>query len=222
MSGSINKNNVISEDLNTMNNSGMIDEYKSLRDEIISRQDARTNILGFTITGIGVTIGLVISAIDLKTGGINYFAFALISFALLIIIAALILTIQHTQQIDTISGYIKKFIEPNIYGIKWESYYGKYRNLRKRNPKSGGMPLGTSKPLAIFYCILALATCLLLLPVGLLHYWYATTFIVLLTIVSLSFSFNLYLRKTKGWHFNWNELDEQNNVVTGVGKNDKG
>jgi hypothetical protein len=190
-----------------MDNTGLIEEYKSLREEILKRQDTRTTILGFTVTAIGTVIGLSLQGSIPQSRDIDYFAFALISFALLLIIAALLLTIQHTQQIDTIAGYIKKFIEPNA-GIHWESYYGRYRNLKRSNPKTGGTPLGTSKPLALYYGALSIAVYTVGFGVGLNHHLLPLILISVLAMGSLSCSYDLYSRKTRGWRINWEAMDK--------------
>lgn len=138
------------------------------------------------------------------------FALALICFALLMNIAAILLTIQHTQQIDTIAGFIKKFIEPNVPGIQWESYYGRYRDLRRAHPRVGGVPLGTSKPLALYYGSLTIAVYTVSFAAGLQHHLFPIILITILAIGSLSDSFDLYYRKTKGWRVNWEALDKPN------------
>lgn len=135
-----------------------IEEYKSLRQEIMSRQNARRLILGFTITAIGSIIGFVLQGEIALEYDLDYYAFSLIIFAIVIIIAALILTIHHTQQIDVIGAYIRKFIEPKMPGLNWQTYWFRYRELRRYSPKTAGLPLGTSKPLSLYYAFLTLST----------------------------------------------------------------
>lgn len=188
---------------------GIIEEYKYLREEITRRQDARLVILGFTVTGVGTVIGLTLGNPSVTNQGINYYALTLISFALVILIAALLITIHHTQQIDVISAYIKKYIEPNVSGIKWESRWTYYREVIRSNPKTGGLPLGTSKPLSLYYGFITIAVYSISFVTGLHTYWYTLTTVSLLAMVSLACSFDLYKRKTKGWKINWNVTDKK-------------
>lgn len=187
---------------------GLIEEYKSLREEIARRQDARLLVLGFTVTGIGTMIGLTLNDGSVVVQGLNYYAFALISFALVMLIVSLLLTIQHTQQIAVISTYIRRFIEPNINGIRWESRWTRYRESRRSNPKAGGLPLGTSKPLALYYGFLTVAVYCVSFVRGMHYYWPALVLVSALAIGSLACSFVLYTRRAKGWRIDWSIVDE--------------
>lgn len=188
---------------------GLVEEYKSLREEIMRRQDARLFVLGFTVTGIGTVMGLTLNGNSLTTQGLNYFALALLSFALVMLIAALLLTIDHTQQIDVISAYISIFIEPNVKGIHWESRWADYRRNQRLNPKSNGLPLGTSKPLAMYYACLTLAVYFVSFVTGLEHYWPAISLLSALVVFSLTCSLDLYRRKTRGWKLTWDQVAKQ-------------
>lgn len=188
----------------------LIEEYKSLREELMRRQNARQLILGVTIIAIGSMLGLILREgafleQDLKQGT-DCYIFALITFAILIIIAALVLTIQHTQQIDTIGAYIRKFIEPKTE-FGWETRWMRYRELKKANPKAGGLPLGTSKPLAVYYGLLTISIYLATFVTGLCSNRLFFIYISILTVFSLICSYDLYKRKTKGWKINWDMLD---------------
>lgn len=190
----------------------LIEEYKSLREELMRRQNARQLILGVTIIAIGSMLGLILREgafleQDLKQGT-DCYIFALITFAILIIIAALVLTIQHTQQIDTIGAYIRKFIEPKTE-LGWETRWMRYRELKKSNPKAGGLPLGTSKPLAVYYGLLTISIYLATFVTGLCSNRLFFIYISILTVFSLICSYDLYKRKTKGWKINWDMLDDE-------------
>jgi len=184
-----------------------IEEYKSLRQEIMSRQNARLLILGFTIAAIGTILGLTLQ--EEISLGLNYYAFALITFAIVIVIAALILTIHHTQQIEVIAAYIRKFIEPKVIGLDWETNWIHYRESKRSNPKAGGLPLGTSKPLALYYAFLTISAYSVTFVIGLYHHRIALILVSILALCSLAFSYDLYKRKTKGWRINWDVLDGQ-------------
>ena len=175
----------------------------------MNRQNARFLILGFTIAAIGTVLGVTLREGISLGQGLNYYAFALISFALMLIIAALVLTIHHTQQIDVISAYIRKFIESKVVGLSWESHWTHYREVKRSNPKAGGLPLGTSKPLAVYYALLTISIYLVTFVTCLYHHWFAFIFISILAVCSLACSYDLYKRKTKGWRINWAVLDNQ-------------
>ena len=186
-----------------------IEEYRSLRQEIMNRQNARFLILGFTIAAIGTILGATLREEIFPGQQLNYYTFALISFALIIVIAASVLTIHHTQQIEVISAYIRKFIEPKVVGLGWESRWTRYREAKRSNPKAGGLPLGTSKPLAVYYALLTISIYLVTFVIGLYHHWFALIFVSILAVCSLTCSYDLYKRKTKGWRINWDVVDNQ-------------
>lgn len=190
-----------------------IEEYKSLRQEIMSRQNARLLILGFTVTVIGTILGLTLREEISFRQNFNHYAFALIAFAIAVIITALVLTIHHTQQIDVISGYIRRFIEPNVEGLCWETRWTRYRESM-RSKRSSALPLGTSKPLAVFYGVLTIGTFLLSLVIGLR--WFPDRALLFgLMLLSLSGSADLYLRRTKGWKIDWKVVDDKSHENEG-------
>ncbi len=185
---------------------GLIEEYRSLRDEILRRQNARVLVLGFTLTAIGAVIGLSLGG-KVPATQLPTFVFALSLFGLVLLLAALLFTIQNTQQIDIIASYISTFIEPEIDGIQWECKWRAYREIRALTPKLGRMPLGTSKPLAVYYGVLTATMCAVPIVVGVRDHFIAYVFIFLLALPCLLCSANLYLRFTAGWKVNWAILD---------------
>lgn len=188
----------------------LLAEYKSLRDEIMKRQDHRLLILAFTITGSGSVIGLTLGKATDIASPVKLLTFALISFVLAVIIAAILLTIQITQQIDVISSYIRKFIEPQLDGMGWEIRWQSYRESKRRSSDSSGLPLGTSKPLAIFYSFLTIAIYSLSYAAGINQNISEIVFLSLLAIVPLGCAYNLYKRKSKGWRIGWEIIDNEN------------
>jgi hypothetical protein len=170
----------------------------------MKRQEARLAILGFTVAAVGTVIGLILN----KSSNNNdfYFNFALTISALALVITSLFLTVHHTQQIDIISSYIRKYIEPNVCGILWETRWTKYREILKSTPKSIGLPLGTSKPLAFYYGFLTLSIYTVSFVTKIYCYWFTIGLISLLVFVSLACSVDLYWRITKGWKINWEKI----------------
>jgi hypothetical protein len=186
---------------------GLLEEYKTLREEIMRRQDARILILGFTVTGIGTVIGVILGNNPGAVQGLDYYALALVSFALVMLITALLITINHTQQIDVISAYIIKYIESKVDSIQWETRWNRYRISRRSNPKAKGLPLGASMPLAFYYGFLTVAVYSISFVKGLYNYWLVFLIVSSMTMVSLFYSFDLYKRITKGWKINWDIAD---------------
>ncbi|GAI26022.1 unnamed protein product, partial [marine sediment metagenome] len=90
----------------------LLEEYKLLRTEILESQNARLYILGFIVAAIGTILGFALRDNVSIGQELNWYVLALVSFALVMLNAALILTIHYTQQIDVISAYLRKFIEP--------------------------------------------------------------------------------------------------------------
>ncbi len=190
------------------NKDGVLEEYKSLRNEIMRRQDARLLVLGFTVTGVGTLMGLTLGGGQIRAQEMNYYAFGLIGFGLVMVMAALVLTIHQTQSIDPISAYIRRFIEPNLTGIRWESRWTRYREIHRSKICSGGLPLGASKPVSLYYGFLALGAYLISFVTGLQNHLLALLVLSLLTVVCLGCSGDLYLRKTRGWKINWDNINE--------------
>jgi len=184
----------------------LLEEYKMLRTEILKKQDARLQIFGVTMAAIGVVLGLILREPVSVERELNWYTLALISFALIILNAALILTIHYTQQIQLISTYLQKFIEPKI-GIKWETRWTRYRKLKKSSSKLAGLPLGTSKPLAFFYALMTSAVYSLTFVTNLYIYPLALVLVSVIAIFSFAFSYDLYHQKSKGWRINWDILD---------------
>jgi len=98
----------------------LINEYRSLRSEILKRQDSRLLLVGFSITAIAALLGILLK--DNST--LSNFTYASISMFIgvfLIITIALLLNLQQTQQIDILfknlkiseilSSYLGKFTD---------------------------------------------------------------------------------------------------------------
>lgn len=197
---------MLNKEQSTTQSNAILEEYKSLREEIMRRQDARLLILGFTVAAIGTIVGLALRDAPQTVQGLNYNALALISFALALIIAALLLTIQHTQLINCISGYIREFIEPELGGLGWETRWNRLRQLARANPKRITTPLVASKPLAAYYCFLTIVTYAMAFVVGLQYYRLALALVSCLAIGACICAYDLYKQKTKGWRVNWDVI----------------
>ena len=124
---------------------GVLEEYKTSRTELMKRQDARLYIIGFTMAAIGTILGLILRDYASIAHELNYYVTTLVCFALIMLIVALILTTQHTQHIIFISKYIRKFIEPEIHGIRWETRWNEYRELKREDDAEQGWKTGEKK-----------------------------------------------------------------------------
>lgn len=134
----------------------MIEEYKTLRTEIIKRQDTRIKTLQFTLAILGAIIGIL--TFNFKTypsleqqSLLIYLLFS--TFALIVIDAALILTMNITQMNHVIAAYIREFIEEKA-NLNWETRWEKYR-YRSKEDKTDVVKVGTSKALSIYYILLS-------------------------------------------------------------------
>ena len=190
------------------NSTGFYEEYKSLRQEIANRRNARLYILGFTLTIVGILIGLTLGVNLNAIHGLDYYSLGLICFAMVMIIVALLMTIHHTQRKIIICAYIRKYIEPAVSGLQWETRWVRYLENRYSNPKAGGLPLEMSKTLALFYGFLTIATYSISFITGLQKYWLSILILTVLALYALACSFDLYKRVSKGSKYNWDLIDK--------------
>lgn len=187
-----------------LNPSPCLEEYKLLRQEILSRQKARMLTLAYAVSAVGTMMGFLFKhGYSLSEGGhLPCVSFLLIMMAMLILLGALILTIHHTQQIDFISYYIRLRIDPKI-GTRWETDWWAYRrSVHPKGQKGNFVPLGMSKPLAIYYAIL----CISVYFISFLNFNACLIFRALLTgctFLCLYLCFDLYYRKSKSWKIEW-------------------
>ncbi len=172
-----------------------VEEYQSLRNEILKRQDARLIALGYCVTAVGAVIGLTLRGNPSGSAGFDQFGFAVISFAFLILVGALVITIHNTQQIDVLAQYIREVLEPQLE-LGWETWWAQHRRPQR---------LGASRSLALFYSLLSLGIYALAFATGL---YLNPLFLILLTVlmlVSLVLCFDLFQRTTKEWAYKWNK-----------------
>jgi hypothetical protein len=189
---------------------GLLKEYESLRTEIMKRQEARLYILAFTMAVVGTILG--ISFQGSSPFALNsYLPIVLGIFALIVIISALSLTIQHTQQNKIIAKYIRKYIEPKIPTMGYETRWRKYCELKRT--KSLIFPMTTSRALANTYILLTSAVFLVVIYPALSLGGYNTVFAFVIIGVfagfALGLSGDLFWKKTKGWDVDWNILGEE-------------
>lgn len=74
----------------------LIDEYRSLRSEIMKKQDARLVIVGFSITGIATLLGILLNFLN-SSQSVNYSPIIAILILAVIIISLSLIILQTTQ-----------------------------------------------------------------------------------------------------------------------------
>jgi len=175
----------------------VVEEYRTLREEILRSQHARLLIAGFTLAAVGTFTGFALKGLDRASSAAATFPAAMMVVSELFVIGALVLTIYHTQTIVRIGFYIAHFIEPKVPGLNYET---RWRRYRMREPE--GLPhlgYGLSSGLAVFYGLLSVS----LLPIsgaaGLFAGGWVFGWFVALVIVSLGLAVDLVWRRTRGW-----------------------
>jgi hypothetical protein len=110
---------------------GILAEYKTLRDEILSAKGRRLQTVSLTIGAVGVLLSIVAGAVlgsEVPTsetrlaisigGGIALYG---------ILIPSQIMTSHLQQTIQRIGEYIRIFIEPKVPGLHWETRWSIYK-----------------------------------------------------------------------------------------------
>jgi len=186
-------------------NNGLIEEFNSLRNEILQRQRFRIWIVSFTLASVGIVLGIIFNEdyIVNPLTNQNFIAF-LLCFILVIINGALVLTIENTQQIMIISKYIIKFIEPKCPYIRWESTWTKYwtHEIKNKFPLPG-YPWAIGRSLAIFYAILTLTIFVTVCLEKLERF--SVLLSIILGLIALIQCIDLYFRISRGWKNPWEE-----------------
>lgn len=173
---------------------GMIAEYQVLRDEINTDKTNRVNILGFTVAGIGAAMAFVLGLESSALVTYNNFSFGLITYSLIMVLIALILTTNLTKSIARIGKYIGKNIEPNIQGLGWENKW-RHEGVVPRTPKFFKYAAkGQSRAYAAYYLILATAIFAVTFMVELYRTPVYMSIVSGLYLACLIYGFNLWLR----------------------------
>lgn len=110
---------------------GLLEEYKTIRGEILQTQAQRIQIISLTVGAIGVILsisfGLVLRA---ETTPLDKLLLITVGAAIVIyviLIPSLIMMISVQQAIQRLGGYIRLFIEPQVPGLNWENRMQKFK-----------------------------------------------------------------------------------------------
>jgi hypothetical protein len=176
----------------------------------MKRQEARLSILAFTMAVVGTILGISFQGSSPFVLN-SYLPVALGIFALIVIIAALALTIQYTQQNKAMTGYIRKYVEQEIPLMAYETRWKKYRTLKTKT--SWMIPLTTSRALSITYILLISAILLVIsfpaLGLDSFNCILALSTIILFSLFAYGLAIDLFWKKTKAWKVDWDILDKE-------------
>jgi hypothetical protein len=199
----------VKKNLSDVEVDNMLEEYKALRAEIVSQQQQRTAVLGFTLAGVGVTASLAAKMLDptAPNGGeleSVYPGLVVLLVLYILIIIATAMTAAFTQAIDHLANYIRKFIEPNTPGLRWESRWAEVRGAKDDR---GYKRLGLSKTYSLVYgvmtvCAVSLTAALMGAVPG--HQRpYAQAGFGLVAVIAVYFVIDLWLRRRRSWLNAW-------------------
>jgi hypothetical protein len=185
---------------------GLLEEYKTIRGEILQTQGQRIQIISPTVGAIGVILsisfGLVLRAQATSPDKLLMIAVGAAIVIYVILIPSLIMMISVQQAIQRLGGYIRLFIEPQVPGLNWENRIQKFK-LQTRF--AGGL-----RGMGAMYYFLAILPWFL--PLYFLSH-YPKGWPILLILVPL-FGWSIYLGydlragSSKGWRLaRWTDRD---------------
>lgn len=176
---------------------GLLEEYKTLRAELISTQGQRLQIVAYTVGALSVLLSLFGGAL-LKPSEIplNTQLFASILGAVVayvVLIPSEILMISAQRHIHRIANYISAFIEPKIPGLEWETRWSLHA-AKLKHP--GGL-----RGLSSIYVGLSLLP--LLMPIYVLSrsqsQWQWVLILIPFLGLSLYLAYDLRTARSKNW-----------------------
>jgi Ca2+/Na+ antiporter len=182
---------------NSQETTGLLEEYKTLRAELISTQGQRLQIVAYTVGALSVLLSLFGGAL-LKPSEIPHnaqlFASILGSIvAYAVLIPSEMLMISAQRHIHRIARYIAVFIEPKIPGLAWETRWSLH-TYKLKHP--GGL-----RGMSSIYFGLSLLP--LLLPIYVLSrsqfQWQWTLILLPFLVVCLYLAYDLRTARSKNW-----------------------
>lgn len=184
----------------------VLEEYRSLREEILQRLQLRYYVLALTLAGLaaitGVFTPVAAAGIPSKIVSFSYVS-------LLLILGALVVTADNTRQVGVIAAYIRQFIESQIPGLNWETRWHRFRLEsgadRKLDRFRAPVSFGASKPLALFYGTLVVAVGGTSLANRVADKGWAALGLVPIAGACLFMVADLYLRRGRRWEAPWDQ-----------------
>lgn len=187
--------------------SGLLEQYRTLREGLFRTQAWRFAVLGFTFAGVGavtgVTAGQFVSSEPNERSMIR--SALLLTFGQFMILSGALVTNSQSQGVALLAEYIRTRIEPTVAGLSWETTLRAWRAQERRKSLPRRLQaLGTSGLFGIYYFGLSAG---LLLTAGSLEIqrtWLVFPFLVL-AMTSIAVSADLYFHFGPGWRSirNW-------------------
>lgn len=180
---------------------GLLEEYKTLRAEILAAQGRRLQTVSLSIGIFGVIFSIVANTLlgsNMRMRDTQLIIAVGGSIALYgIVIPGSIMIINLQRSIQRIGSYIRVFIEPKIPGLNWEN---RLVTFKKKEHLSRGM-LGIS---GIYYFLSLLP---LSFPLYVLIQKATSWFLILILVPficwSLYLSYDMQAGSSKGWKGQW-------------------
>jgi len=180
---------------------GLLTEYKTLRDEIISAKGRRLQTVSLTVGAVGVILSIIAGAVlgsNIPStearlavsvgGGIALYG---------ILIPGQIMTMHLQRTIQRIGGYIRIFIEPKVPGLNWENRWNIHKSQHQLSKGLGGIG-------GIYYFLSLLP---LLLPFYIISQgtqnWFLIFAFAPFTFWSIYLSYDTQAAISKGWKWQW-------------------
>jgi len=180
---------------------GLLAEYKTLRDEILSAKERRLQTVSLTVGACGAILSIIAGAV-LGSNSLSTKAQLAVtiggSIALYgIVIPSQIMTRHLQQTIHRTGGYIRVFIEPRVPGLNWENRWNVHKAQHRLSKGLSGIG-------GIFYFLTFLP---LLLPLYIVSQstpnWPLIFVLVPLAFWSLFLSYDMHAAISKGWKWQW-------------------
>ena len=137
---------------------GLLAEYKTLRDEIISAKGRRLQTVSLTVGAVGAILSIIAGTVlgSSTQSAVTQLAISIGGGVALygIVIPSQIMTRHLQQTIQRTGAYIRVFIEPRVPGLNWENRWNAHKSQH-------GLPKGLGGIGGIYYFLSILP---LLLP----------------------------------------------------------
>jgi len=190
-----------SKNIDSDERDGILTEYKTLRDEIISAKGRRLQTVSLTVGAVGAILSIIAGAVlgsDIPSAETRFAVSVGGGIALYgVLIPSQIMTTHLQQTIQRIGGYIRVFIEPKVSGLNWEHRWNVHKSQH-------GLPKGLGGIGGIYYFLSLLP---LLLPLYIISQgtqnWFLIFVLAPFIFWSLYLSYDMQAAVSKGWKWQW-------------------